>query len=581
MIPDEQMMSRALQDFREARRQAAMSEIISRVKGSKASLLSFDEVNEMLKPGDSVKKGVQEIPLDSIVGSCDRYEDFSRSFLPLKKSDQERWANVKLYVTKTGLANIPPILVYQIGAVYFVSDGNHRVSVARQLKATHIKAHVTELKTKVNLLPQDQPDDLILKSEYADFLRRTQLDLNRPEADLQVTVPGKYWILDAQIDAHRFLVDSERGSQISYQEAALYWYDGVYQSTVQIIRERGVLKEFPHRTETDFYLWMFEYRAMLKQNLAWDITPTELLSNLALQHRPTLLSANPLAKDNSRLQASQPWGKSRARTGQWRQEKMSIPAQSRLFFHTLVAITGRAEDWSALEQAIEIARRERGEVWGFHLVASEGDVAAPAAAALRDEFNRRCQISGVSGVLTIEAGRAVDKIAERASLADLVVAPVLNPPGSGLMSRLSSEFRSLVQQCPRPIVGLTGQPAKFRQALLAYDGSSKSKEALYVAAYIAEQWLTPLAVLAVADNNSSRNSLEAEAKQYLDQHHLQATFVQKNGSAGEIILATAEEAGADLIIMGGYGHSRVKDLVLGSAVDKVLTEAGRPVLVCR
>lgn len=102
-----------------------------------------------------------------------------------------------------------------------------------------------------------------------------------------------------------------------------------------------------------------------------------------------------------------------------------------------------------------------------------------------------------------------------------------------------------------------------------------------MAAYIAEQWLTPLAVLAVADNNSSRNSLEAEAKQYLDQHHLQATFVQKNGSAGEIILASAEVAGADLIIMGGYGHSRVKDLVLGSSVDKVLTEAGRPVLVCR
>lgn len=51
MIPDEQMMSRALQDFGEARRQAAMSEIISRVKGSKASLLSFDEVNEMLKRG--------------------------------------------------------------------------------------------------------------------------------------------------------------------------------------------------------------------------------------------------------------------------------------------------------------------------------------------------------------------------------------------------------------------------------------------------------------------------------------------------------------------------------------------------
>ena len=54
----------------------------------------------------------------------------------------------------------PPIDVYKVGDVYFVRDGNHRVSVARELEAPTIQAYVTEVRTKVPLSPDDQPDDL-------------------------------------------------------------------------------------------------------------------------------------------------------------------------------------------------------------------------------------------------------------------------------------------------------------------------------------------------------------------------------------------------------------------------------------
>ena len=104
----------------------------------------------------------------------------------------------------TSPTGVPPIDVYQIGDSYFVMDGNHRVSVARQMGATYIEAYVTECRTRVPLSPDDDPNDLIVKAEYADFLENTKLDQIRPEVDLQVTTPGQYWELETHIEAHRF-----------------------------------------------------------------------------------------------------------------------------------------------------------------------------------------------------------------------------------------------------------------------------------------------------------------------------------------------------------------------------------------
>lgn len=571
----------ALQDFREARRRAALQEVISRITGDSAKLFSFAEVSQKLKSEGGVDKGIQQIPLDSIVGSCGRHEDFNRTFLPLRESDKERWAQVWLHVNKTGLDHITPILVYQLGDVYFVSDGNHRVSVARKLGATHISAHVTALETKVSLSPLDHADDLIIKAEYAAFLEKSRLAESRPQADLRVTVPGKYWIIEAQIEAHCFLVPGKQEEPVSYQEAAIYWYDGVYQSVVQVIRDRDLLQEFPERTETDLYLWIFEHRADLKQNLAWDIAPHELLTNLAGQPQPKTLALKSARKINGKHGNFSTFRKHRALTGQWRRETMLMPEQSRLFFNILVAITGQAEGWQALEQAFEIARREHGKVWGLHLVAHESELDGPGSRMLREEFDQRCRAANIMGSLTIEAGPAVDKICQRAGLADLVVAPLLNPPGSRLLGRISSEFRTLIQRCARPVLAVPENPSYFTRVLLAYDGNAKAREALYVAAYLTGQWHVPLMVLTVAEDGSNEGKLQADAQNYLEKRKVQALFVHKTGVASETILDTAENYAADLIIMGGYGRHKLKNLVLGTSVDQVLRESKQAMLICR
>jgi hypothetical protein len=95
---------------------------------------------------ESSERVLRYIPLDAIVGSVARSREFIRGFLPRKSIRADRWIGVKMAMT--GLQGVPPIEVYRIGESYFVQDGNHRVSVARQMGLTHIEAYVTLVKTK-------------------------------------------------------------------------------------------------------------------------------------------------------------------------------------------------------------------------------------------------------------------------------------------------------------------------------------------------------------------------------------------------------------------------------------------------
>ena len=131
MAPSRIQLQKAIQDFQSAQQKAAIQEILARITGKSNQLLSYDEVAEKLKLRSRMERGVKTIPLDAIVGSVSRHTEFTRNFLPLRADDQERWARVKTAFMESN-AGLEPIEVYKVGEVYFVVDGNHRVSIARQ-----------------------------------------------------------------------------------------------------------------------------------------------------------------------------------------------------------------------------------------------------------------------------------------------------------------------------------------------------------------------------------------------------------------------------------------------------------------
>lgn len=571
--------SSAVLDFRRARRRAALQDIMARLTGKSADLLSYEDVRQKLKVKGTIMRGLKDIPLEAIVGSVGRYADFTRSFLPRQDSDEERWARVK--IAQTGLGGLPPIKVYQIGDAYFVLDGNHRVSVARQLGAPTIQAYVTEVRTKVPLSPDTQPDDLILKAEYADFLERTHLDELRPEADLSVTAPGQYQVLEEHIEVHRYFMGLELKRDIPYEEAVTHFYDEVYLPVVQAIRERGILRDFPGRTETDLYLWVSEHRAELEQELGWQISPEGAAADLAAQFSPkpqrvvARVSEKLLdAVTPEELQAGPP-------PGQWRKEHLTARHDDRLFADILVAINGEETGWYALERALEVARREGARLYGLHVVPSEAQRKSEEAQAVQSEFNQRCEAAGIPGRLTLEVGGVARKICERGRWNDLVVLSLSYPPAPQPIARLGSGLSTLLRRCPRPVLAVPESSSHLRRALLAYDGSPKANEALFVATYLSGKWNIPLVVVTMIETGRTTSETLARAQKYLETHGVQAAFVKESGPVAEAILKTAEEHESDLIIMGGYGLSPVLEVVLGSAVDQILRASRRPMLICR
>ncbi len=550
----------ALEDFRSARQRAALQEIIARLTGKSNRLLSYDEVEKKLKLGDRSDRGIKQIPLDAIVGSVSRYTDFTRTFLPLDNQDQERWARVKAATTGPESAGMPPIEVYKVGEVYFVLDGNHRVSIARQEGMTQIDAHVIEVHTKLPLTPDTDPDDLILEAEYTDFIEQTRVSELLPGVDLTLTVPGQYQKLKEHIDVHRYFMGLDQKRDISDDEAVLNWYDTVYLPMATASRERGLLRWFPNRTEADLYLWVSEHRAALEKELGWAIRPEAAATDLAV-------------KESSRAESQE------VKPGSWREAKMYDRYTEHLFQDILLPLSGKPECWDAFDQAVVVLRRENAQLHGLHIVRTEKEINEPKAQAVQAEFNRRCEAAGIRGSLLIEAGDIPVKVSERALVTDLVIINAVHPPARGLHA-FGSGLRAILKRCSRPVLAACCDLSSLDRALLAFDGSPKSKEALFVAAYLAEQWHTSLTVVTVTDRSGATASILDYPRAYLDLHELQAEFITAKGPVSTLKRIVDERA-INLLLMGSYNASAVKEVVRGSAVSIMLREMHCPIFICR
>ena len=251
-------------DFRRARMQSFFNMLRAALSGQRQRLLAFDEVREKLHLGGPVYRGLQSVPLDKIIGSVNRYRDFDHLFLPTQSHTEDRWRRINRAWYEE--IDLPPVMLYKVGEVYFVVDGNHRVSVARDRGQQFIDAEVREVESRVPVTAGMQPDDLERLGERVEFLERTQLDRWYPEAVIKPTVLGGYERLLEHIAVHRYFMGIDRGRSISEEEAVRHWYETLYLPVVQVVERSEVLEELPGRTATDFYLWTMDHLHFLRSH---------------------------------------------------------------------------------------------------------------------------------------------------------------------------------------------------------------------------------------------------------------------------------------------------------------------------
>ncbi len=257
----------ASQDFNKARGQETLSRVMSLLNPTGDEMLSLQEVKDLLRPKSETYRGMQVVSIDRIVGSEGRYRDFNRRFLPRHEYLRNRWTRVD----KAHLQSIilPPIKLYEIGGVYFVRDGNHRVSVARQQGVQAIDAEVVSLGSEIALHPNMNKRALlraVVEYEKTQFYEKTRFNIIIPDYDLVFTATGRYDEVVQHIYGHKYYINQHYEHEIPLETAVISWFNNVFKPIVDIIGHEGLLHRFPGRTAADLYVWIVKHWHLLKES---------------------------------------------------------------------------------------------------------------------------------------------------------------------------------------------------------------------------------------------------------------------------------------------------------------------------
>lgn len=198
--------------------------------------------------------------------------------------------------------------------------------------------------------------------------------------------------------------------------------------------------------------------------------------------------------------------------------------------------------------------------------------------AALDDFRQRAEKSGVQFQPVQTTGAVTQTIVDQSELADLIVMGRGGEHGEFLGGLVGSTTESVVRHAKCPVLVTGRKEARIQRFVVAYDGSAHARHALQFATSIGEAWLVPFEVLTVSKNGEA---VLAEAKQYLKAHDLQVEYTTREGDPREVIVDFTRERQADLLVMGAFGHSKVRELLLGSTTQYVINHAPCPVLLTR
>jgi hypothetical protein len=285
----------ALERYWQARMKADRQDLFARLLHKDDDLLPYEAITQVLQARQQIPHSAPRIvPLDKIVGSVGRYRDFTREFMPREGVGKQRWIQVDMALNRQ--EGLPPIDLYQIGDVYFVSDGNHRVSVARANGLKEIEAYVTEVDVEVDLQPGDSLDEAIIKAECVHFLNETGLGRRCGDLAIGFTRPGGFTQLLEHIRVHRHFmhIDHPDMWQITFEDASEDWYQEVYLPVVSAIRRQQLTGRFHDCSEADLYITISGRLFEAREKSGEEVNPEEAVAIFALEAqetRPTLFRA--------------------------------------------------------------------------------------------------------------------------------------------------------------------------------------------------------------------------------------------------------------------------------------------------
>jgi len=272
--------------------------------------------------------------------------------------------------------------------------------------------------------------------------------------------------------------------------------------------------------------------------------------------------------------------------------------------HILVPTDGSEQALIGVRYAVAVAKHLGATIHGLHVVdvkLLEGpflrDVAASLGTAPFANYQgnismileergeaalsavvQQCELAQVPYTTEQATGPVPRTIVEQSELREMIVLGRSGEHSEWLGGLLGSTTEAVVRHARRPVLITNNEAPKSSHFLVAYDGSSNAKRALQAGAEYASAWNAPLDVLVIS---AKAEPIVAEAEKYLQPHALEIHVEVRDGDPSETIVAYAAERAVDLLIMGAYGHTKVRELVVGSTTAYAMNHAPCPMLMAR
>ncbi len=285
------MLPEAESDFARARNKALFNEIQHLLTPEEAAMISLKAVRKVIKTQSETYIGMKVIPINKIVGSEGRYKDFDNQFFPKRSIIRERWEHVDEAVIKDIV--LPPIKVYELGGLYFVRDGNHRVSVAKAKGVEFIDAEVVSLQTEIKLSPVRTLAGMmkqIIAYEKRNFYFETNFGDITDYWVLDFSTAGQYDVIYNHILTHKYFINQNKKEEIPMEDAILSWFNNVYLPVVTTIQKYKIMKYFKKNTISDLYVWIIRFYDELKKKFGDELPLDQIVYDIKKQKKFSVIS---------------------------------------------------------------------------------------------------------------------------------------------------------------------------------------------------------------------------------------------------------------------------------------------------
>lgn len=274
----------------------------------------------------------------------------------------------------------------------------------------------------------------------------------------------------------------------------------------------------------------------------------------------------------------------------------------------LIPTDGSGYSKTALEYGIYVAKRLGAQVTGLHVVDIRliqgpvftdisGSIGLPPyqeflpsirsglderAESILEDFRARCEEAGFQPETLKSMGLIDETIIDEGKQADLIVlarrGEHFHLTAGGI---LGSTAESVVRKSGKPVMVTPESFKEIESMGLAYDGSMPAENALKLAVKLSDAAFWPLTIIVITDDHELEANIIRKLDDFLEPLKIDSETIILRGKEDHEIIKFIQEGSIELMVMGAYGHNRLREFILGSTTSHVIRKSPIPVLLTR